>query len=209
MEMNHMLKSTKGFTLIELLVALALLGVIITLMVNSKIGQQDQNITQQQAVEMQQNVRASIFLMSREIRSAGYNPEYRTYDVGITNAGANTLTFNRVASDDGDDNDNDGIVDEDGELEIITYTFQDSDGDGDNDITVAYNAGGANSIAENIQNLMFAYFDENGAVTADTSAIRSIQITVTATTNISELARSPLNNTRSLSTLIYLRNLGF
>lgn len=207
--MNHMLKSTKGFTLIELLVALALLGVIITLMVNSKIGQQDQNITQQQAVEMQQNVRASIFLMSREIRSAGYNPEYRTYDVGITNAGANTLTFNRVASDDGDDNDNDGIVDEDGELEIITYTFQDSDGDGDNDITVAYNAGGANSIAENIQNLMFAYFDENGAVTADTSAIRSIQITVTATTNISELARSPLNNTRSLSTLIYLRNLGF
>lgn len=207
--MNNMLKSTKGFTLIELLVAIAMLGVIITLMVNSKIGQQDQNITQQQAVEMQQNVRASVFLMSREIRSAGYNPEYRTYDVGIVNAGANTLTFNRVASDDGDDNDNDGTVDEDGELEIITYTLQDSNGDGDNDITVAYNAGGANSIAENIQNLVFAYFDENGAVTADTTAIRSIQITVTATTNISELARSPLNNTRTLSTLVYLRNLGF
>lgn len=207
--MNNMLKSTKGFTLIELLVAIAILGVIITLMIDSKIGQQDQNITQQQAVEMQQSVRASVFLMSREIRSAGYNPEYRTYNVGITNAGANALTFNRVASDDGDDNDNDGTVDEDGELEIITYALQDSDGDGDNDITVAYNAGGANAIAENIQNLMFAYFDENGAVTADTSAIRSIQITVTATTNISELARSPLNNTRSLSTLIYLRNLGF
>ena len=90
--MNNMLKSTKGFTLIELLVALAMLGVIITLMVNSKIGQQGQNITQQQAVEMQQSVRASIYLMSREIRSAGYNPEYRTYDVGIVNAGANTLT---------------------------------------------------------------------------------------------------------------------
>ena len=146
--MNNMLKSTKGFTLIELLVAIAILGVIITLMIDSKIGQQDQNITQQQAVEMQQSVRASVFLMSREIRSAGYNPEYRTYNVGITNAGANALTFNRVASDDGDDNDNDGTVDEDGELEIITYALQDSDGDGDNDITVAYNAGGANAIAE-------------------------------------------------------------
>jgi len=207
--MTSVLKSTKGFTLIELLVAIGMFGIIITLMVNSKIGQQDQNITQQQAVEMQQNVRASVFLMSREIRSAGYNPEYRTYDVGIVNAGGSTLSFNRVASDDGDDNDNDGTVDEDGEIETITYALQDSDGDGDNDITVAYNAGGANSIAENVQSLIFAYFDENGVVTADTSAIRSIQITVTATTNISELARSPLNNTRTLSTLVYLRNLGF
>lgn len=207
--MNIVLKSTKGFTLIELLVAIAIFGLIITLMINSKIGQQDQNITQQQAVEVQQSVRAAVYLMSGEIRSAGYNPEYRTYDTGVTNAGVNTLTFNRVASDDGDDNDANGTTDEDGELEIITYALQDSDGDGDLDITVAYNGGGANPVAENIQNLAFAYFDVNGAVTADISAIRSIQITITATTNITELARAPLNNTRTLTNTVYLRNLGF
>ncbi len=206
--MNIMLKSTKGFTLIELLIAMAMFGIIVTLMVNSKIDQQDQSITQQQAVEVQQSARATVYLMSAEIRSAGYNPEYRKYDTGITNAGVNTMTFNRIASDDGDDNDGNGVIDEDGELETITYTLQDSDGDGDNDITVAYNGGGANPVAENIQNLSFVYFDINGAVTAVTSDIRSIRITVTARTDITELARAPLNNTRTLTNTVFLRNLG-
>jgi len=167
--MNIILKSTKGFTLIELLISIAIFGIIVTLMMDSNIEQQNQNITQLQAVEVQQSVRAAVYLMSAEIRSAGYNPGYKTYDTGITNATLNTLTFNRINSD--------------GELEIITYTLQDSDGDGDLDITVAYNGGGPNSLVENIQNLTFVYFDVNGAVTADLSAIRSIQLTITATTN--------------------------
>lgn len=208
--MNFVLKSTKGFTLIELIVAMAMFSVIVTLMVNSKIGQQDQNITQQQAVEIQQNVRATVYIISGEIRNAGYNPEYTKYDVGITTAGANTVTFNMVASDDGKDNNNNGTSDEAGELKTITYAFQDSNADLVSDyITINYNTGGgAQPLAENIQNLSFTYFDENGAVTADTSVIRSIQIAVTATTDINELARAPLNNTRTLTSRVYLRNLG-
>lgn len=203
------IKNTKGFTLIELLIAVVIFGAVISGIVASRIRQQDQGITQQQAVEMQQNVRAVIYLMSRELRMAGFNPHYQKYDTGVTVASPNTLSFTLVASDDGDNNDGDGETDEDGELETVTYAFQDSDGDGDNDITVDYNGGGAQLISENIQNLVFSYFDETGAVTADPEEVRSIQIAITATTDIGELARSATNNTRSLSTLVYLRNLGF
>jgi type IV pilus assembly protein PilW len=207
--MTGKINDCRGFTLIELLVTIAMFGLIVVLVINAKTAQQDQSITQQQAVEMQQTVRAAAYLMTREIRTAGFNPHYTKYDAGITAAAANTLTFSRVASDDGKDNDGDGQIDEDGELEIITYALQDSDGDGDTDITVAYNAGGAQILAQNITNLVFEYFDESGLVTADLDDIRSIQMTVTVTTDTNELARSTDNNTRALSTIVYLRNLGF
>ncbi len=203
------MKNQKGFTLVELMISIAIFGVVVGLVATSKTRQTEQNITTQQAVEMQQNVRAVIFLMARELRSAGYNPEIQDHDTGITNAGANTITFNRVASDDGDDNDGDLAFDESGELETIVYALQDSDGDGDNDITVAFNAGGAQIIAENVQNLTFAYFDENGAVTADLDQIRSVLVTVQTTVDSNELDRYPTNNTRTLSSMVYLRNLGF
>lgn len=203
------IKNSKGFTLIELLIAMVIFGLVITGIVTSKIRQQDQTIGQQQAVEMQQTVRAVIYLMSRELRSAGYNPEFANYDTGVTAATATSVTFNKIASDDGDNNDGDGETDEDGELETITYAFQDLDADGDNDITVEYNGGGAQLIAENIQNLGFAYFDQNGAATAVPEEVISVQIAVTATTDTNKLARSTTNNTRTLSTRVYLRNLGF
>ncbi len=196
------IKNSKGFTLIELLIAMVIFGMVIAGIVSSKIRQQDQTIGQQQAVEMQQTVRAVIYLMSRELRSAGYNPEFQQYDTGITAATATSLTFNKIASDDGDNNDGDAETDEAGELETITYTFLGTD------ITVD-NGGGPRLIAENIQNLGFAYFDQDGAVTAVPEEVTSVQITVTATTDTNELARSTTNNTRTLSTRVYLRNLGF
>ncbi len=211
--MINNINNSKGFTLIELLIAMVIFGMVIAGIVTSKSRQQDQGIGQQQAVEMQQTVRAVIYLMSRELRSAGYNPEFENHDTGITTATATSLTFNRVASDDGDNNDGDAETDEDGELETITYTFQDSDADGDNDITVEYNGGGAQLIAENIQNLTFGYFDETGTTIAvpvtDPDTVISIQIAVTATTDVNQLARSTTNNTRTLSTRVYLRNLSF
>lgn len=200
--MMNTIKNSKGFTLIELLIAMVIFGMVIAGIVSSKIRQQDQTIGQQQAVEMQQTVRAVIYLMSRELRSAGYNPEFQKYDTGITAATATSLTFNKIASDDGDNNDGDAETDEAGELETITYTFLGTD------ITVD-NGGGPRLIAENIQTLGFAYFDQDSAVTAVPEEVTSVQITVTATTDTNELARSTTNNTRTLSTRVYLRNLDF
>ena len=206
--MNN-IKNSKGFTLIELLIAMVIFGAVIAGIVNSRISQQNQSIGQHQAVEMQQTVRAVLYLMARELRSAGYNPEFETHDTGITAATATSLSFNRVASDDGNNNDGDAETDEPGELETISYTFQDSDADGDNDITVDYNGGGPQLIAENIDNLGFTYFGQDGLVTADPGAVTSIQITIRAITDANQLARSTNNNTRTLTTRVYLRNLDF
>ena len=201
--MNN-IKNSKGFTLIELLIAMAIFSMIIAGIVNSKIRQQGQSIGQQQAVEMQQTVRAVTYLMTRELRSAGYNPEFENHDTGITDATATSVTFNRVASDDGEDNDVDGDTDEAGELATITYAFAGTD------LTVDFGGGGGPQlIAENIQNLGFTYFGRDGLGTADPDAVTSIQITIRATTPANQLARSTTNNTRTLTTRVYLRNLDF
>ena len=211
--MIMILRKSSGFTLIEILVGLAIFSIVITFLVTSKIRQTDQGVTSQQAVEMQQTARSVILLMTNEIRMAGYNPHYKDYRPGITFADSAALTFTKVASDDSVDNNGDGTVDEDGELETISYAFQDADGDGDTDITVDFNGSGAQLVAENISALAFSYFDDTGtalgAPVADPEEIRSIGISVTVTTDINELARSTDNNTRTLSTVVWPRNLGF
>jgi type IV pilus assembly protein PilW len=215
------LQTSKGFTLIELMIAMAISGLIIAGIITSKIGQQDQHLTQVQAVEMQQSVRAVMSLMKQELRMAGYNPYSPDYGEGISAANANDLTFSYVADDDCTDNDGDSSnpgdctdpdVDEEGELEIIAYAFGDPDGDGDNDITISFNGAGAQIIAENIRNLGFICFDASGVPIpypiADLTAIKSIQITITVTTDVDELARATNNTTRTLTTTVYLRNMG-
>ena len=212
-----LLQTSKGFTLMELMVAMVIFSLVIAGIMTSKIGQQDQHITQLQAVEMQQSVRAVMSLMKQELRMAGFNPHSPDYGEGISVAGASNLTFSAVADDDCNDNDGDSAnpndctdpnVDEEGELEIIAYAFSDPDGDGAGDITISFNAAGAQVIAENITNLGFTYFDASGNITAVLTSIQSIQITITVATDVNELARATNNTTRTLTTTVYLRNIG-
>ena len=83
----------------------------------------------------------------------------------------------------------------------------DPEGDGD-DMTVSYNGAGAQVIAENILNLAFTYYDAKGGSPASLADIKSVQITITTTTDVNELARRANNNTRTLHTRVYLRNMG-
>ena len=186
---------------------MSLFSLIVAGIISSKLEQQGQHISQLQAVEMQQSVRAVMFLIKREIRMAGFDPFMQDNGVGIIIAEASNLSFSIGAGDDGKDNDGDGQVDEDRELETIAYAFLDPEGDGD-DMTVSYNGAGAQVIAENILNLNFSYYDENGGSPGSLSDIKSVQITITTTTDVNELARTANNNTRTLNTSVYLRNMG-
>ncbi len=208
MEIDREIKNSQGFSLMELMIAIAIFSIIVALIVTSKVGQQDQSITQVQAVEMQQSVRSVMFQMKRELRRAGFNPFPTNYNSGILSATATSISFTAVASDNGEDDDNDGTTDEDGELETITFALADSDGDGDFDITASYDGGGAQVIAENVQNLNFTYFDSAGNITAVLNNIRSVQINVTTTTDVDELVRDTDNSTRRLTTTVYMRNMG-
>ena len=199
--------TAKGITLVELLVGMSIFSLVVAGIISSKLEQQGQHISQLQAVEMQQSVRAVMFLIKREIRMAGYDPFMQDNGAGIITARANNLFFSIGAVDDGKDNDGDGQVDENQELETISYAFFDPEGDGD-DMTVSYNGAGAQVIAENILNLEFSYYDANGGSPGFVTDIKSVQITITTTTDVNEFARTTNNNTRTLNTRVYLRNMG-
>ena len=61
-----------GFTLIELLVAMTLSLIVMTGIYSSFHNQQRSYIDQEQVVSMQQNLRSSVFLVSRDTRMAGF-----------------------------------------------------------------------------------------------------------------------------------------
>jgi type IV pilus assembly protein PilW len=105
-------KDYKGFTLIELTVAIAIASAVLAAIYSVFMIQQRTQVSEQVAVDMQQTLRAAMYLVERDIRMAGYDPT-RTWGM------------------DGKDNDGDLAFDEadekqtDRELDTI-----DNDGDG-------------------------------------------------------------------------------
>jgi len=72
-----------GLTLIELLVALVLSSILIAALYRTFISQHKTYIVQEQVVGMQQNARAAIFRVVREIRMAGFGKVAGEYVPGV------------------------------------------------------------------------------------------------------------------------------
>ena len=168
----------QGFTLVELLVAMALAGIVIGAIYSTYRSQQDSYNNQEVVAEMQQNLRAALYMMVRDIRIAGYDPS-ELADAGIVSAGPNSINFTFDIND-GVDNDADGTVDEidepiinDGDVtdanENITYSIDTTDAD--NPKLVRNAGGGDQPVADYIDEVGFAYaFDNDGDNQVDTSA---------------------------------------
>ena len=168
----------RGFTLVELMIAMALGGILMAAVMTTFMSQHTSYLAQDEVVEMQQNAKVALDMLTRDIRSAGYNPQNIAGGAGITAAGNGTeflpLTFTR---DDGT-----------GVLETISYSQFDAyaaaaiPGDGVvDDLARNMNDGsGRQVVAENISRLEFRYLDEDGSVTASLPDIRSIQISILA-----------------------------
>ena len=206
--------NNNGFTLIEILVALALTGIVMGAIYSAYHSQQKTYIMQESIAEMQQNLRAAMYLMTQEIRMAGYDPR-GTAGAGIETANPAEIKFTK-------DLDADGTIDS-GNSEEITYSLYTADG--------IQKLGRKNPtqnmpVALNIDALNFVYLDEDDIVTATASDIRSVQITIVARTGRSD---PNYNNTfqyynlqdtsifgpandgfhrRALSTQVKCRNLG-
>jgi type IV pilus assembly protein PilW len=184
------MKNCKGFTLVELLVAMAIMGIVMAGLYSVYYAQQKSALVQEQVAAMQQNLRAALYFLEREIRIAGYNPE-QTAAAGIVTMNNTNI---RIAMDlhDGADNDGDGNTDEpdeegngDGDVtdpgEDITYLLLDPDGDGIFALFKRDNAAGIDiPIAENIDALDFRYLDEDRNIAAVPDDVRSVQITLVA-----------------------------
>jgi type IV pilus assembly protein PilW len=167
----------QGFTLVELLVAMAMAVIVIGAIYSTFKSQQDSYVNQEVVAEMQQNLRAALYMMARDIRIAGYDPS-EVADAGIVSAGRNSINFTFDIND-GIDNDADGTVDEidepiisDGDVtdanENITYSLDTTDAD--NPKLVRNAGGGDQPVADYIDEVGFAYaFDNDGDDQVDTS----------------------------------------
>ena len=195
---SHVKSNKKGFTLVELLIAMAITGIVAGAIFTAFLSQQKSYLIQDQVAEMQQNLRAGMDLMVKEIRMAGYDP-YGDSDAGITAAAEKIFTFTLVADDDGYDNDSDNTTDEIGELKTIQYDLYDAYSDGDNDIGRKVGAK-KRAAAENIEEIEFYYTLEDATKTltpADPNNIRNVQIAILAR---SEHEDSKFSNTKTYTT---------
>lgn len=179
-----------GFTLVELLIVMLLGGIIMAAVMTSFLSQHKSYIVQDGVVEMHQNLRVVMDMISSDIRSAGYNPAGITNNIGIITATAGRLGFTRDLNGDGDTNDSE---------EAITYGFSlanDAAIDGIADAGSAplgRNTGTADGIGgsgfqqlgQNFQAIEFLYVLDDGTQTlAPTAAqlglIRSVMVSVLA-----------------------------
>jgi len=194
----HIKSNKKGFTLVELLVAMAISGIVAGAIFTAFLSQQKSYLVQDQVAEMQQNIRAAMDIMVREIRMAGFDP-YGDSGAGVIKAEGETFTFTLSAEDDGYDNNSDNTTDEKGELETIQYDLYDAYSDGDNDIGRQVGAK-KRAVAENIEEIEFYYTlaDGNNAnATTNYSEIRSVQIAILAR---AEREDSKFSNSKNYTT---------
>ena len=138
-------KKENGFTLIELLIAMAVGSIVLGAAYTVFIAQQQTYSNQQGVVDIQQDLRAGMYLLTREVRLAGYDEEGTTL-AGMVDAGPGIMRFTmdiyNMDIDNGVDDDGDGLIDEPGEIGIndgkldssgedVTYQLAgDADGNG-------------------------------------------------------------------------------
>ena len=178
-------RNPKGFTIVELLIAMAMSTIAMTAIYSTYQSQQKTYIVETQVAAMQQNLRAAMFFMERDLRMAGCDPK-GTAGAGIVTADASTIRFTMDLNGTGTDGIPDGDTTDTNE--DITYLLADSDGDGNMDELYRNNVstGSTNLIAENIEALNFVYLNASSTPlttpVSSPSDIRSVQVTVVART---------------------------
>lgn len=209
-----MSENQKGFTLVELLVVLALSGIVTAAVYKSFTAQQQVYVAQDQAAVMQQDVRAALEIMVKELRMAGYDP-VGTADAGILVATSSMIQFTA-------DHNRNGVLVTPGPPasndphEDITYSLRPEADPNDDGIATVFPSelrraswGVPQPLAENVEVLNFVYLDENNAVMAtpvtgaDLDRIRSVQVFIVVR---SDQEDKHYRNTSTYTNLLYDRD---
>ena len=178
-----------GFTVIEVMLATVIASVLITAVYQTFHSQQRSYLMQTGTAAMQQNLRGSMYLMNRELRSAGYNPTklITNYVSFVTNFSApnNFVSDVNYANDHSivaftlDTNGN-GAIDPSSN-EQLAYRFNKPDATKPGALE-RFNAIGHTweVVATNIDAVYFAYFDQNNTLTTNPANIRQIEVSLLA-----------------------------
>ncbi|MCK9175699.1 MAG: prepilin-type N-terminal cleavage/methylation domain-containing protein [Desulforhopalus sp.] len=165
--------SNRGFTLIELMITLAMTGIIVAAVYSVYTVQSRAYGKQEQVADIQQTLSAAVFLMTRDIRMAGFQPEDgKGSKPGFTAATATTLTF-------GKDLDGDGTL---VGSEETTYEFNNAAKIADRKLTRNIGSGDQ-LLGDNIEAVEFLYTLANGdstrtPSTAEMGKIRAVTVSV-------------------------------
>lgn len=172
-------KSPNGFTLIEMVVALGLSLVTVSAVYSLYVGELRAQYVREDRLEMQQQARVVMDVISRELLIAGYDPRAVNKDGNLTNDFLGiTYDPNRLMIK-ADLNGNGLIADPN---ESITFVYDSKTH------TLRRNTGGGNQpFGENIESFLVEYFDQSGNPTVDSISIRQVKITVTARTEDPDL----------------------
>jgi type IV pilus assembly protein PilW len=208
------LMNRKGFTLIEILIAMAVASIVMAVIYSVYRSQTEAQRTQQLVVQVQQNIRAALYLLESEIRMAGYSVTDPPAPAGFVQDFSGLVSPHNGSGAATDANNIAFTVDSDGlgtidtaaplaGFEIIAYrhnaannTLERWDGSG-GDWQVA---------AEQITNLSFTYHREDDSqipfplTAADLADIRSVEVAITATSR---------DRNMNLTNKIKCRNMGY
>ena len=204
----------KGFTLIELLVAMVVASIVMAAIYSVYHSQTQTYRTQQLVVQMQQNIRAALYLMESEIRMAGYSATDPPAPAGFVQnfAGLGSPHNGSAAATDANniaftvDRNNNGTIDAAAAIagfEIIAFRL-----DAANNTLERWDgsSGDWQVAAEQITNLSFTYHREDDSqipfpiTAADLTDIRSVEVAIAATSR---------DRNMNLTNKIKCRNMGY
>jgi len=216
-----------GLSLIEVIVVMAISSIIITALYEIFHSQQRSYLAQDQVAEMQQNLRAGLSLITKELRSAGFDPT-QTANAGFVTDFAppndifgpdiNYAIDKSVVAFTIDDN-GDGII-QSNDAEQVAYRLN-------SNTLERYSATRKQweAVANNIGALDFVYLDQNGVITNNPANFRAIEISLLVKTGKKDLHFNNVQTyqnkqgqnicpscdndnfrRRLLSTTIYIRN---
>lgn len=166
--------SRAGFTLVEMIVALALSLVTVSAVYSLYVSELRAQNVREDRLEMQQQARVVMDVVSRELLMAGYDPRRVNYDLDLTND-FQGITYHPDRLILKADLNGNGLIADANESIMFLYDSKTH--------TLRRNTGGGNQpFGENIESFLVEYFDQEGNPTTDSLAIRQIGITVIART---------------------------
>lgn len=205
----------RGFTLVELLTTLVITSFIIAAIYTAYRVNQKHYRNQTEVIEMQQNIRAAMFIMLRELRMAGYDPTASNIP-GFVTATGGRLRFTQDIDDNGGTGVGDGDVTD--TREDITFGFSATD---DADLNGVVDSGAASlgisfdggtnftPIADNIAAIEFLYtLEDNAGTITQTETPAAGNYHMIRSVTISILARAENRDTEFTNSATYTTGAG-
>jgi len=198
-----MIRKSAGFTLVELLVAMAVAGVALSLIIAFFANSVKVYTRENARAELQQEMRAAIDVMARDIRMACYDPT-RSGDFIVKNSETTRFHFYVDWDEDGNVDPNPSYPD----CENISYRYSSSDqsvqlicGEGTGSADTQTLIGDTNI---KVTSLEFDYLDSLNQSTTFVNDIRAVTITMTAEIPAGRAG----TQSRTYSTWVDMRNAG-